>query len=265
VPVIAPVDEFILVPAGNAPDETEYTVDPTALTTVMFGVKLKEELPSAEPSAPAAGLFQVTTVTGVTDPVKARSDVTLLFVARIVNENVEEALVNVPETTPVDVFKLVPAGNVPDETEYTVDPTALTTEVFAVRLKDEPPSDAPSAPAAGLTQETTVVAVTVPVNERSVYLLLFVARIVNEYEEAELTNVPVTAPVDVSKLVPAGNAPDETEYAVEPTALATDVFAVKLYEEPPADAPRAPAAGLFQVTAVVLTTEPVNARAEDTP
>jgi len=179
VPVTAPVDEFRLVPVGNDPDETEYTVDPTGLVTVILGVKLKEELPVDTPSAPAAGLFQVTTVIAVTEPVKARSEVIPLLVARIVNEKLEPVFVNVPETTPVDVFKVVPAGTVPDETEYVVEPTALITDVLEVKLNDVPPSNAPSAPAVGLTQVTTVVAVTVPVNERSVYLLLFVARIVN--------------------------------------------------------------------------------------
>ena len=77
---------FRMVPAGNDPDFKEYNVIPIPFTTEVFDTKLNVVPPADSPRAPAAGLFQVTVVTPITEPVKVRSACAPLFVARSVKE-----------------------------------------------------------------------------------------------------------------------------------------------------------------------------------
>ena len=119
VPVIAPVVAFKLKPAGNAPLATAHVIGvvPVALSVWLYALFT---VPSGSVAVVIVGGAVMTMLRELV-PFPAE------FVALTENVNVP-IVVGVPDITPVDAFKLRPAGNVRAEMSHVIgtDPVAAS-------------------------------------------------------------------------------------------------------------------------------------------
>ena len=228
VPLICPVELFSVRPAGKEPEMIAqvYGVVPALACSVV-----EYAVPTVPP-----GSDVVVTIGGCAATVILKALVPVLFAASftcIVNDAVP-AVVGVPEMTPVDATRLSPAGSVPALTVQlygAVPPLACSVAEYAVPViplgKDVVVTVGGCAAAA-----TTMLRAFVPV--------LFAASVtctVNDVVPA-VVDVPEMAPVDATRLSPAGSVPALTlqlygvvpplacsvvEYAVPAVPLGKDV------------------------------------------
>jgi hypothetical protein len=199
VPEIAPVDATRLNPVGSVP----------AVTLQLYGVVPPLACSASEYAVPTVppGSDVVATVGGCAAAATAILNVfvPVLFAASVtctVNDTVP-AVVGVPEIAPVDATRLSPVGNIPAVTLHlygVVPPLACSVVEYAV----------PTAPPGSdvvVTVGDCAAAPTVMLN--TFVPELFAASVtctVNDTVPA-VVGVPEIAPVDATKLNPAGSVP----------------------------------------------------------
>ena len=197
VPEITPVDATRLNPVGNEPeliDQVYGAVPPLACSVVEYAV----------PTVPL-GNDVVVTVGGCTVAATAmlKAFAPVLFAASVtctVNDTVP-VVVGVPEITPVDATRLNPVGNEPeliDQVYGAVPPLACKVVEYAV----------PTVPL-GNDVVVTVGGCAATVIFNTFVPVLFAASVtcaVNDIVPAAI-GVPEIAPVDATRLNPAGSVP----------------------------------------------------------
>jgi propanediol utilization protein len=187
VPVTAPVEVFSVRPAGNVPTmENVYGATPPV--TVMG------PLLNGTPTVPVVVPEQVIEMDGtivITQPVAVapRASVTLMV-------KVPDA-VGVPVTAPVEVFRVRPAGNVPTiENVYGATPPVT---VIGPLLNGTPTS--PVLVPEHVIEIEGVIVMTHPVAVPPSESVTLMEKL------PDAVGVPVTAPVEVFRVKPAGNVP----------------------------------------------------------
>jgi hypothetical protein len=221
VPEITPVDATRLNPAGNVP----------ALTLQLYGVVPPLACSAVEYAVPAVppGSDVVVTVGGcaAAATVILNAFVPVLFAESVtctVNDAVPAA-VGVPEITPVDATRLNPAGGAPALTLQlygVVPPLACSAVEYAVPAVP-PGSDVVVTVGACCAAATAMLSAFVPV--------LFAASVTCTVNDAvpAVVGVPEIAPVDATRLNPAGNVPALTlqvNGVVPPLACSVVEYAV---------------------------------------
>jgi hypothetical protein len=188
VPVTAPVDVFRVRPAGNVPTiENVYGATPPV---TVIGPLL-----NATPTVPVVVPEQVTESGGViviTQPVPVAPSESVTMMVKVPDA------VGVPVTAPVDVFRVRPAGKVPLPIENVYGATPPVT-VIGPLLNGTPTS--PVLVAEQVTEIGGVIVITHPVAVPPSESVTLIEKL------PEAVGVPVTAPVEVFRVRPAGSVP----------------------------------------------------------
>src|ERR1700689_1169080 len=191
VPVTAPVDVFSVRPAGKVPIiENVYGAVPpvTVIAPLLNGAPTSPVVPVAE---------QVTC--GPEIIVYGQVVVAVTPFASVTWMEKEPAAAGVPVTAPVAVFSVRPAGNVPTtENVYGAVPPVT---VIAPLL-----NGAPTSPVVPVAEQVTCGPEIIVIGQVVVALPPSASVPWMEKEPAAV-GVPVTAPVDVFSVSPAGNVP----------------------------------------------------------
>jgi hypothetical protein len=194
VPVIAPVVEFRVRPAGSVPVAIENVKGDTPPVTVIAG------LLNATPTSPEVTAEQATdgAATMVKGQVPAAAT-PLASVTLIVNAPLE---VGVPVIAPVVEFRLRPAGSVPVATENVYGAVPPVTVIAGLL------NASPTSPELTVEQVTvgggTMVKGQLPVATTPLASLTWMVKV------PAAVGVPVIAPVEAFKLRPAGRVPVAT-------------------------------------------------------
>ena len=191
VPVTAPVDVFSVKPAGNVPT-IEYVYGELPPVTVSAALLNTAPTSPVFPVARQVNCGPATIVYGQL-PVAATPFASVTWI-----ENVPAA-VGVPVTAPVDVFSVRPAGNVPT-IEYVYGDVPPVT-VSAALL-----NTAPTSPDVPVVKQVNCGPATIVYGQLPVAATPFASVTWIENVPAAV-GVPVTAPVDVFSVKPAGNVP----------------------------------------------------------
>jgi fumarate reductase subunit C len=206
VPLTAPVEVFSVRPAGSVPTiENVYGEVPPV--TAIAG------LLNATPTSPVVAVAEQVTCGPPMIVIGQVALPTTPFASVTWMEKVPAA-VGVPVTAPVDVFKVSPAGNVPTTAN-------VYGEVPPVTAIGPMLNAAPTSPVVPVAEQVTCGPPMIVIGQVALPTTPFASFTWIE-NEPDAVGVPVTAPVDVFSVSPAGNVPTiENVYGEVPPVTAT--------------------------------------------